>query len=133
MTTIANNEFWIEFFQLFESLPELWKVKSDVYKDKKIKKKSWETLLEIFKEVQPNETVDLLKKKIGNIRTCFRKELKKVEKSWKSGAEGEEYIPSLWYFDNLLFLKDQETQINGVSSMDSDNDDLENSVVSYIC
>jgi hypothetical protein len=54
--TTANEEFWWEFKQLYRSLQELWKVKSDVYKNRKLKdelvKKNYEklkkTLIEIW-------------------------------------------------------------------------------------
>jgi len=44
----------------------------------------------------------LLFKKIQGIRGSFRKELKKIKKTLKSGC-GEEDVhkPSLWYFDLL--------------------------------
>ena len=31
--TTANKELWRELIQVYRSLPELWKVKSDVYKE----------------------------------------------------------------------------------------------------
>lgn len=39
----------------------------------------------------------------------FRKEMKKVLESKRSGASQDEiYNPTLWYYDLLLFTKDQE-------------------------
>lgn len=37
------------------------------------------------------------------------------------------YIPHLWYFKNLMFLKDQETPRDGISSIDFTDD-----TVSYL-
>ena len=35
---VVNNEVWREFFEEFENSPELWKVKSNVYRNKNKKK-----------------------------------------------------------------------------------------------
>ena len=58
------------------------------------------------------------------MRTCYRRELKKKEKSEKSGASGDNmYEPTLWYFDLLHdFLGDQEIQIPGDSNLDESDD-----------
>jgi hypothetical protein len=34
------------------------------------------------------------------------------------GGTNDVYVPSLWYFDELDFLRDQETQIQGISTID---------------
>ena len=42
-----------------------------------------------------------------------------MEQSQRSGAGADEtYIPNVWYFDTLEFLRDQETQIPGFSTID---------------
>jgi hypothetical protein len=45
--TVANKELWREFIQLYWSLPELWKVKSDVYKNHNVKDELVEKVREI--------------------------------------------------------------------------------------
>jgi hypothetical protein len=43
--TTENKEFWWEFVQLYRSLPELWKVKSDVYKNGSLKDAGYDKLV----------------------------------------------------------------------------------------
>lgn len=55
---------------------------------------------------------------------AFRKELKKLKETIKSGSGEEEiYKPSLWYFDLLLFTKDQEEPTESLNNMGSDADE----------
>lgn len=50
-----------------------------------------------------------------------RKEIKKIKDSQRSGAgEDEIYKPHLWYYEPLLFLLDQETPRQRVSSHDTE-------------
>ncbi|EZA51520.1 hypothetical protein X777_09817 [Ooceraea biroi] len=66
----------------------------------------------------------MVKKKINALRTSYRKELDKIKKSMRSGAGTEEvYIPTLWYFKDIDFLRDQETPIAGISTLDLTEDD----------
>jgi hypothetical protein len=65
-------------------------------------------------------------KKINNLRSAFRKEHKKVIKSQVSGASAEEmYAPRLWYYNQLLFLSDQEAPHSSTSSMQEEEEDSE--------
>ena len=75
----------------------------------------------------------LLFQKIQGIRGSFRKELKKIKKTLKSGC-GEEDVhkPSLWYFDLLLFTKDQEEPTASTSNIDSDMDISEHTTESEL-
>ena len=61
----------------------------------------------------------MVKKKINMLRSGYRRELKKVTDSYKSGAGTSEiYEPTLWYFLDIDFLRDQEIQVPGISTMD---------------
>ena len=66
------------------------------------------------------------------MRSAFRNEHKKVIKSQVSGAgdgagAGAEgmYAPGLWYYNQLLFLCDQEAPHSSTSSMQEEEEDGE--------
>ncbi|XP_073408526.1 uncharacterized protein [Dendrobates tinctorius] len=109
---VANSQDFIRLFtEMYRSLPCLWKVKSPDYSNKYKKKVAYEKLVQLYQENHPSETVDeaVIKKKIQALRTVFKKELNKVEKSTRSGAGTDEvYVPKLWYYNLLEFTRDQE-------------------------
>lgn len=127
----CGREFLLEFIELYRTLPSLWKIKSHEYSDRIIKNKAYETLLTKLKEVDPKCSIVTVKKKIDSLRGSFRKELKKINSSSKSGAATDDiYKPHLWYFDHLLFLSDQETPRSGrdnVGEDEDENEEVENS------
>ncbi|KAL3268775.1 hypothetical protein HHI36_007875 [Cryptolaemus montrouzieri] len=59
------------------------------------KNRAYEQILTTLRTVDEDATVQYVKNKIYSIRWCFRKELK-----------------NLLYFNNLMFLVDQETRLN---------------------
>ncbi|CAH1993137.1 unnamed protein product, partial [Acanthoscelides obtectus] len=128
-----NKEFLSDFIDLHRQLPAVWKVKSDVYKNRNMKNLAYEKLVEKLKEVEPNADREMVRKKINVLRSAYRRELKKVIASYKSGTGTESiYEPSLWYFKELDFLRDQETQVPGTSTMNDpfyeiDNEDADSS------
>ncbi|XP_064105682.1 uncharacterized protein LOC135215161 [Macrobrachium nipponense] len=81
---------------------------------------AYETILQKFRDYYPEGTKEELKKKINSLRTSFRKELKKIKDSSRSGAGADEiYEPSLWCFDALWFLSDHETPASSRSTIQS--------------
>ncbi|XP_055852177.1 uncharacterized protein LOC129916338 [Episyrphus balteatus] len=120
MPSAINREFWIEFFELFKQFPEIWNVKSEKYKNRWLKQNAFASLLAKYQELDPNATEVILKKKINNLRSCYCRELKKVNNSLRSARGTEDiYKPSLWYYDKLDFLNDHEEKYNngGVLSL----------------
>ncbi|KAL7742945.1 hypothetical protein ACLKA6_002090 [Drosophila palustris] len=97
-----------EFFRLYRSMPELWLANSKDYRNRKLKAQSYDRLLLHLRQADPNSNIHMLKRKINNLRTSYRRELRKVLDS-KSLGHGDEYIPSLWYFNELDFLYEEET------------------------
>jgi hypothetical protein len=115
-----NKTFWLEFIALYQTFPELWKVKSEVYKNRIKKDAAYKKLVKKMKEIDPQANRDLVRAKINSLRTSYRRELKKVKSSQKSGAGADDiYEPSLWYYYEIDFLRDQETQLQGTSTLDS--------------
>ncbi|XP_064110469.1 uncharacterized protein LOC135218239 [Macrobrachium nipponense] len=79
------------------------------YLNKYIKNEAYGKLAEKLIEKYPDATTDLVKKKINIYRSNFRKEAKKVEDSMRSGIGADDvYTPTWTYYEDLMFLKDQE-------------------------
>lgn len=133
---MTNKEFLSEFIDLYRQLPEVWKVKSDAYKNRNLKNLAYDKLIQNLKEVETNVDREVVRKRINVLRTAYRRELKKVMASYKSGSGTETiYEPSLWYFQELDFLRDQESQVPGTSTIndhESENEDTVSRVVKII-
>ncbi|XP_055839995.1 uncharacterized protein LOC129907696 [Episyrphus balteatus] len=123
---MGSNSISAQFVALlieeYKGLPSLWDIDSSAYKNKFIKTKDYETLLHRMLPADPLLTMNDLKKKLANIRTCYRRELKKIENSIKMGASGDDvYVPTLWYFKQMEFLRDQEPKTSTVDQDDEEH------------
>ena len=68
-----------------------------------------EVLIQFNRWFHEGENKDFVIKKIRTLITTFRKYLKKLETSKLSGAGSDDiYEPKVWYFNNIMFLRDQE-------------------------
>lgn len=110
-----HEEILKEFIELYRARPCLWKIKSKDYSNKILKEDAYGALIEKLKEINEEAQKDDVIKKINSLRSCFRKEFKRMMDSKKSGASSDDiYKPKLWYFELLLFLKDQEIPRQGM-------------------
>lgn len=91
-------------------MPEIWNPTHKDYYKKHIKSKCYEKLLPLLKVFKINaKNENDVKKQINSLRVNFRKELKKVENSKRSGCGLEDiYEPTSRIFHELQFLKDIE-------------------------
>ncbi|XP_042888241.1 uncharacterized protein LOC122263720 [Penaeus japonicus] len=112
-----SRAFLREFIALYRSHDCLWKTKSKSYSDRDLKRSAYRKLVEKLKEVDPEANREAAVKKINNLRSAHRKELKKVTDS-KRSADQNPYTPRLWYFNLLSFLVDQENSRASVSDWD---------------
>ncbi|CAH1993326.1 unnamed protein product [Acanthoscelides obtectus] len=61
-------------------------------------------------------------KKISSLRSSFRRQIRRINSSKRSGVGTEDVPePTLWYFDLLSFLMDQEESRAAVSSIEGNN------------
>ncbi|KAL4707617.1 hypothetical protein ACJJTC_014722 [Scirpophaga incertulas] len=98
-----SKDLIIELITLYKSFPCLWKIKSEEYKNKNLKDEAYKKIIDFCKE----------------------KELKKVTDSQRSGRGTDDvYKSSLWYYDYMLFTRDQEVPSNSISNLDLENDSI---------
>ncbi|PIO27625.1 hypothetical protein AB205_0065660, partial [Aquarana catesbeiana] len=83
-------------------------VKNPLYPNKPARKALLVKLLQFVKMQVPDADIEFVEKKIGSLRSTYRKELNKIQASMKSGAAAKDvYVPSLWYYNRMQFLEDQ--------------------------
>lgn len=113
-----SKEFTVDFIELYRNYPCLWRIKSSDYSDRNKRNNAYENLCSKLQEIDETATKETVVKKVDSLRSNFRKELKKIKESKRSGAGTDNvYIPKLWYFEKLQFLLDQETPRSGVSNI----------------
>ncbi|XP_055625146.1 uncharacterized protein LOC129777318 [Toxorhynchites rutilus septentrionalis] len=113
----ADRQFILEFIEVYRSLPALWDIKCKDYTNRLKKIEQYDVLIEKYRENAPDADKQDVIKKINSLRTNFRKELKRIRDAEKSGAGAEEVEPTLWYFEQMRFLQNQETPTASISSM----------------
>jgi len=69
----------------------------------------YEHLLHKYRDRFPDADKNQLIKKFNSLHTNFRKELKGIKDSEKSGTGADDVVePTLWYFEEMKFLIGQE-------------------------
>ncbi|XP_037790733.1 protein jim lovell-like isoform X2 [Penaeus monodon] len=95
------------FIDLLKQQPCLWKTKSKEYKNRILRNVALRSVcLEMTNRINCTVTPDIIMRKIHTLRTQFRRQVKAVEDSAKSGAGAQDLTPRLWCFDRLSFLND---------------------------
>ncbi|GFR87234.1 hypothetical protein ElyMa_004219300 [Elysia marginata] len=114
----TENKFMLEVLKVYQTLPSLWKVKSEEYHNRQRKIEDYQVLLKKYKEYFPEATLEELKKKLNTLRTGFRTELRKINRSAKSGAGLDDlYESQAWFMSAMMFLVDQETPAQSRTSL----------------
>lgn len=121
-----DRDFWESFINLYKLYPCIWNSKSPDYNNKNLRDKAYSDLVDFCKTRYPSANKDYVVKKIHSFRCSFRRELRKVLDSQKSGASLEDiYTPHLWYYDLLYFITE------GAVDLES-NDDIVSNVNVHI-
>lgn len=107
-----SRDFIREFIDIYRQHPCLWQVTSKDYKNKCKKFEAYKILTKKLQTVHPTATKHNVIGKINTLRSGFRREYRKVQKLKysKNGSDTNEvYVPSLWYYDILTFVREQDT------------------------
>ncbi|PIO11107.1 hypothetical protein AB205_0110660 [Aquarana catesbeiana] len=114
------KQFKDQFIDRYRDMRNLWEVKNPLYPNKPAREASLDKLLQFVKTQVPDTDIEFVDKKIGSLRSMYRKELNRVQASMKSGAGAKDvYVPSLWYYNRMQFLEDQIEARESLSTLPS--------------
>ncbi|CAG9858720.1 unnamed protein product [Phyllotreta striolata] len=103
----TEKEVWIEIIETYKGMQYLWDKKDPNYFNKKMRLSANSRLCDVYKKLDKKVTVAAFKRKLKNLRTCYLRELRKVKSSQATAASLDDvYIPSLWYYNLLSFLSE---------------------------
>ena len=109
----------LEFISMYRNLECLWRVQCKDYSNKNKRNSALDALLDIYRKVVPGAKKADVLRKINTLRSSFRRELKKINESKKSGSGTDElYTSSLYYFDELRFVADQDVPRQSTSTLE---------------
>ncbi|XP_052889964.1 uncharacterized protein LOC128298256 [Anopheles moucheti] len=112
-----------DLIEAFKSKPCLWDKANHDFKNLHVKQAAYDELLVVMQQHEPAATIQCLKKKIMTTKKGFHTENGKVIKSARSGAGAHEvYVPKLWYYDHLTFLR-SSSEAPRMSNMQSDEEE----------
>ncbi|KAG5885406.1 hypothetical protein JTB14_031428 [Gonioctena quinquepunctata] len=95
---------------MYRQRPCSWKIKDKTYLNKNLKLQAYNEISNFLKSRHfENITIKDIKAKLQNLRHAFR-----------SGAGTEKiYTPTLWYYHLLIFTKDQDTPVESIDNVNT--------------
>lgn len=101
------------FIETYEGLTELWNPTDPNYMNKTKRNAALDKLVSIYSKSKPGANRADVRRKINILRSNYRKELKKIEDSKRSGTGADEvYTPTSWVFYSLQFINKFEQPVN---------------------
>ena len=89
-----------------EKLPCLYDMKSKDYENRALKTQAYNTIVKEMQRLKSSITLGEIKRKWKSLRTMYCQEIRKIKQSQRSGGENaEEYVPKLWCFQQLNYLR----------------------------
>lgn len=115
-TDVIENEkeqVMRSFIDTFETMPILWDSRNASYKNKRKRSEALEKLLPVYRRVKKDANVEDVSKEINSLRSNYRKEMKKVIASKRSGSAPDDiYVPTSWTYHALQFLGGAELPVD---------------------
>ncbi|XP_068243556.1 uncharacterized protein [Palaemon carinicauda] len=99
----------------------LWNVKSADYKNRKMRLAALTAIKTELQKKHGDITIKDIKKKLDTLRNQYRREMRQLENSCKSGSLTDDvYSPKFWCFGDLSFLSDGDTMKTSPSNTNLD-------------
>ncbi|KAI8423325.1 hypothetical protein MSG28_014344 [Choristoneura fumiferana] len=98
-----EKELWAHVLASYKEMTFLWDVKDKNYVNKKMRAEGYKKLLERYLKIDKNGTIEILKRRLDNMRTAYNRERRKVRMSLERDMNSP-HIPTLWYYKQLSFL-----------------------------
>lgn len=102
------------FIQLYKENECLYNKNHTDYNNKTVKIVAFKNILHKLKRFLPNLELNDLIEKLTSIRTQFAKEVALVD---KARAMGNTYVPKMWCFKQLEFLRQYSKSSSGSKSV----------------
>ncbi|KAK5648030.1 hypothetical protein RI129_002922 [Pyrocoelia pectoralis] len=119
-----NREEVLLVIEQYQKWPCLYAVRSKEYKNKHARVKALEEVFQAVKLVKPSISQTEIKTKFANLKTTFMQEYRKYRESFKSVAGTEDvYTPTLWYFQQMMYVADHNQIRPAVDSIETNNED----------
>jgi hypothetical protein len=83
--TFVSHDFLTKFLEEYREMPVLWQVRSADYSNTTKWDEAWDLLLQLTTEKIPEADFCFVKKNVDSIRSSFRKELRRIRDSKRSG------------------------------------------------
>ncbi|XP_075981592.1 uncharacterized protein LOC142980151 isoform X1 [Anticarsia gemmatalis] len=135
-TVFFSRNLLKKFILLYKDLPCLWDKACISYKIKQKRNDAVDRLTRLVQRHNPDATRLHVLKKIDCLRTCFRREYKKVVESRHTATcDDEVYVPQLWYYELMSFIitdeenefmsfkEEQSTERIGITMSDSEGEE----------
>lgn len=122
-----TQDFITEFIQLYRELPCLWLRTEKSYKNKVERNKAYDVLVQKLRQVNKNANRDMVIRKINSLRTAFRREYTKAQKSHNKKLQNR-YKPNWYYYNHLTFIMDQNQNETLSPTYDDSMLDIEDDV-----
>lgn len=117
-----RREFVLLLLSLYKDSPELWNTKLLAYKDRNKRSIALNKITKKLRMYDKTFTVSKLKRKINTLRSNFNREYNKYKRSVLSATnEDILYQPTLWYYNEMLFITEDNDPISMKSEQTEDS------------
>lgn len=75
---ITERDIVTKILKKYKKSPCLWDPSNKFYFNKQVRQECYESMVDLWQQLEPDGTVSTLKKKLEHFRAAYRRELKKV-------------------------------------------------------